>query len=631
MNEQPETTHFDVNLPKPRTHKVLIGVLVTVLVLGVIGVAAAAIANRTAQPQGDAIAAIMPPNTMAYFSLNTHADQLPDFNAVANAWKDSKEAKMLTSGLELAFTQSGLNWESDIQPWLGDRIGMGIVDLGSMNNVTTTAVPFFVIAAQTKDRTKSDAIMLDLIKQARSDTSSGQTSATETYRGVAIVYLNPDSTSAPAGAMATVNDVLVLTPTGDQMKAVINAALDGQNLAASANYAAVMNTLPAQNAGGFYIDMPRYMDMYFKMLAAEQQRMGDVFDNIYTNVYSNTNATPDPNMQKQLQDRQSQREAARALQEKQLEQMREAMKSMGGMGAAMSYEPTGIRFDAAMQYDPAQMSAAQRQVYESALTPASGQLFAALPASAIMAVDLNLKGGFLKTMLDPEVLATQLASLGVTKEDITTKLDEFQKLTGVNLQTDVIDLLDGDAGFAIMPRDQQKTDAMSYSMPIEVALLLDSSNASKLTDSFDRLMHSLSALSPNGGVKVQSLSGLPYSVIMLDDKPALAYGTIGDRLVIGTDSSTLQGIANANQASLANDTTFKQATGLLAGNRLNTFYLNFQSLWNLIDAQMPQSDTTDTGSTAVFNYLKHFKWLSSGTEAPASGLSHGTLHIGVGQ
>src|SRR5512136_1754632 len=98
MNESPETTQFDVNLPKPRTHKVLIGVLVAVLVLGTIGVAAAAIANRTAQSQGDATAAVMPPNTMMYFSLNTHADQLPNFNAVADAWKDSKEAKMVASG-----------------------------------------------------------------------------------------------------------------------------------------------------------------------------------------------------------------------------------------------------------------------------------------------------------------------------------------------------------------------------------------------------------------------------------------------------------------------------------------------------------------------------------------------------
>ena len=108
MSDIPETTQFDVNLPKPRTHKVLIGVLVAVLVLGTIGVAAAAIANRTAQSQGDATASVMPADTMMYFSLNTQADQLPNFNVIADAWKDSKEARMLASGLELAFAQAGL-------------------------------------------------------------------------------------------------------------------------------------------------------------------------------------------------------------------------------------------------------------------------------------------------------------------------------------------------------------------------------------------------------------------------------------------------------------------------------------------------------------------------------------------
>ena len=102
MNEVPETTQLDVNLPKPRTRKVLIGVLVAVLVLGIVGVAAAAIANRTAQSPGEATANVMPANTMMYVSLNTQADQLPNFNVIADAWKDSKEAKMLASALELA-------------------------------------------------------------------------------------------------------------------------------------------------------------------------------------------------------------------------------------------------------------------------------------------------------------------------------------------------------------------------------------------------------------------------------------------------------------------------------------------------------------------------------------------------
>jgi hypothetical protein len=615
MNEAPETTQFDVNLPKPRTHKVLIGVLVAMLVLGTIGVAAAAIANRTAQSQGDATANVMPPNTMLYFSLNAHADQLPNFNAVADAWKDSKEAKMVASGLELAFSQTGLSWADDVQPWLGERAAVGVIDLGGMDQTQGSdakyRAPSFAIAVQTKDRTKSDAVLGTLLKQISK--TSGATIETETYRGIPITYLKSDNASVPeTGAVSTINDVIVLTFNRDQMKAAINAALDGQNLATSANYKTVMSALPNPNAGAFYMDYNRYMDVLMQMT----QSMQSSFDNITSNL-----DTAQAEKFKEMQ----------AQQQTQMAQLREMMKAMGGMGATLSYEPTGIRFDTAMQYDPAQMPADQRQMYESALTPASGKIFASLPASAIMAADFNLKGGFLNKVMNPDLLATQFASLGVSKDEITAKLDEFQKLIGVNLQTDVIDLMNGDAGFALMTRDQQKSDAMSYSMPVELAVLLDSSDAGKLMGSFNKIVQGLSALSPRGGVKVQSLSGLPYSAILIDDKPVLTYGVVDGRFVIGTDSNTLLGIDNADQTSLSNEATFKQATGLLPSNRLNTAYLNFQPLWNLINAEV--KGTLDTGpeAGAVLNYLSHFKWMSTGAEAPVNGLSRGSLHIGVGQ
>jgi hypothetical protein len=618
MNDAPETTQFDVNLPKPRPRKLLIGVLVAVLVLGIIGVAAAAIANRTAQSQGEATAAVMPPDTMMYFSLNTQASQLPNFNVIADAWKDSKEAKMLASGLELAITQAGLNWEEDVQPWLGERVAVGLVDLGGVEEAQADGdfnyrAPFFVVALQTKDRAKSDVALSNVPRQIGE--ASGGSTTTETYRGIPITYLGVGGGSEQdRGALATINDVIVLTLGGEHMQAIINAVLDGQNLASSANYKAVLSALPNQNAGAIYMDYNRYMEAMLEMSKGVQS----TYDSILSNLD-----------EAQVEVLKQQREKMQAQQEAQMAQLREMMKAMGGIGATMSYEPTGIRFDTAMPYDPAQLPADQRQLYESALTPTSGKLFASLPASAIMAVDFSLKGGALKAMTNPDMLAAQLAALDVSKEDIMAKLDEFQKAIGVNLQTDLFDLLNGDAGLAIMLRDQQKSDAMSYSMPIEFALLFDSSDANKLMDSVDKVLQGLIALGPNSSIKTQSLSGLPYSVLTVDDEPVFTYGVVDGRFVIGTDSSTLLGIDNAEQASLANDATFKQATGLLPGSRLNTAYVNFQPLWNLVDAQT--KGDVDAGTGAVLNYLKHFKWVSTGAEAPANGLARGSLHIGVGQ
>ncbi len=300
-------------------------------------------------------------------------------------------------------TQAGLNWEDDIQPWLGDRAAVGVVDLGGTDQAAgkdlSYRAPFFVIAVQTKDRVKSDAALGAVLKQIGQTT--GGSTTTETYRGIPITNLGlGGSSTQETGALATINDVIVLTMSADQMKTVINAALDGQNLATSANYKAVMSSLPAQNAGAAYVDYNRYIDVLMQMT----QSMQSSFDSITSNL--------DP---KQAEEFKQQREKMLAQQEAQMAQLREMMKALGGMGLTMSYEPTGIRFDTAMQYDPAQLPADQRQLYESALTPASGKIFAALPASAILAVDFNLKGGILSKVMNPDLLAAQFASLGVVQ------------------------------------------------------------------------------------------------------------------------------------------------------------------------------------------------------------------------
>ncbi len=633
MSDVPETAQYDVNLPKPRTRKVLAGALIAVLTLIIIAAAAAAIANRTAQGQVEPTTRVMPANTMLYFSMNTHTEKLPNFSVIADAWKDSKEARQVASVLELAFAQAGLNWEEDVQPWLGDRVSVGVVDFGgrdySAEQSFSYRAPFFVMAVHTKDRTKSDAALANIFKQFSQ--SSDRSIGTETYRNIVMTYMKSDSKFMPeSGAFATIDDVVVLTLSRDNLKAVINAALDGQNLAASANYKAVMSTLPEQTAGTFYMDFPAYMNEYFKMFAATSRSTEEVFDNIYTSVYSNTNATPDPDLLKQQEERQRQREEARSRQEQQLQELRDMMQMAGGMGLVMTYEPTGIRFDLAMQYDSTKVPEKWRKYMDMSQTPASDRIFGSLPSSTIAAANGNMQGAW-GMLLDPDYWAMSLSSMpGMSKDEIANKLAEFQKLTGVDLKADFLDLLNGEMAFVMLPKTEQTRSEFGFSMPFQFAALFDSSDAAKASSSLDKIVQAVSTLAGEDSVKWQSLSGLPYSVVLdPDGKPMLTYGMVDGRLVIGTDSDTLLAIDNAEQAPLSNDALFRQATGLLPGNRLNTFFMNFQPLWDLADARIKENLGASTG--AVLNYLGHFKWMSSGSEVPADGLQRGSLHIGVGQ
>jgi hypothetical protein len=223
-----------------------------------------------------------------------------------------------------------------VQPWLGERVAAARRHRRhdrTSPDATKYRAPFIVVAAQTKDHAKSDAFLTALGKQL-SQMGVNQTVQTETYRNIPLSYLTSSGTQDSSVAWATFNDNVVLTINPDNLKVVINAALDGQNLAAREGYKAVMSALPGQNAGAAYVDYNRYMDVLLQMT----QSMQNSFDNITSNL--------DP---QQAEAFKQQPEKMQRQQEAQLAQLRDMMKALGGTGATMSHEPTGIRFDTAMQ------------------------------------------------------------------------------------------------------------------------------------------------------------------------------------------------------------------------------------------------------------------------------------------
>ncbi|NTU65461.1 MAG: DUF3352 domain-containing protein, partial [Chloroflexi bacterium] len=554
-----------------------------VLLVVVIGAAAAAIANRTAQGQADATTRVMPANTMFYASLNTHTDQLPNFNVIADAWKDSKEAKMLASGLELAFTQAGLSWEEDVQPWLGDRVAVGLVDLGGMEEARADGdfnyrTPFFLVAAQTKDRAKSDEVLANLRKQLESKIEPNgfitTTVGDETHRGIPLVYMTTEYSSfmseTPSQpqdtlAYATVDDMIVVTSSRAQLHQIIDAALDGRNLSASENFKTVMSTLPDQNAGVLYMDYGQLMPAYFDMITGVSTN-APIFLLCEYEAKSK-DATPDTDCVKQRQEEEQRRAEQQRQLEEQMQELRDMLQAIGGVGMVMSYEPTGVRFDMAAQYDIDKMPEDMRAAYANQ-TPASGRVFASIPASAIAAVNLNLQNAQWDQAFDLDQYAMQLEQMDVTKEEALAKLAELQKLIGVDLKTDLLDLLKGEAAFIMLPKAEQTQSEFGFSLPFQFAAMFESSDAAKAASSLDKVVQAVSALTGEDSVKWQSLSGLPYSVVLdPDGAPMLTYGVVDGRLVIGTDSDTLLAIDNAEQAPLSNDALFKQA-GLQKGQIL---------------------------------------------------------------
>lgn len=625
QNQEPvtETSEFEVKpqAPRLRSRMLLLAVLGLAVVI-VVGIAAGAILNRTAAPADDPLAKLMPADAVMYFSMTTHPEEQPNYNVIADAWKDSPEAKQIQAGLKMAIAFTGFDWADDIQPWLGERVAIGVVDLGGYSQSTDAQggqkatpayrAPFIVVAAQTRDRAKSDAFLAAVREQRASGLSTGKI-VDETYRGIPIVYVADDSEYTPvAEAYATVNDVVVLTFGADNLKKVIDAALDGAGLADQDQFAKTMGALTAENVGAFYMDYGRYLDLIFEM----ERQTSAVFDNITSSLGESNEALANQMKEEQLR------------QEKQREQLRQMMAGFGGVGAVMTYEPSGIRFDTAMQFDLSQMPETWRDIYSANLSAASGRVFDAIPASAVAAMNANEPFSAWGAMLDDPAFWSFWPS-DVGGKSVPDLIAEFERQVGIDLKADVFDQLNGEVAFVMLPKaraEQSRTDSYFGSLPFEFAVMADSSDAARVTASLDRLVNAL--IERKGGASLQPLGSLQATAVLdRNGDVMLAYGVVDGRVVIGSSADTLRAIDAADQSPLSADATFKNAVSPLSPDRLSTVYVQFEPLWQWLEStsgQFPQE-------CATCAYLKPIRWLSADGEAPdtAGGLIHSTMHIGV--
>ncbi len=611
MNDPlPETNVFDVHLPKPGPRGLILKIAAIVLGVGVIAVAVGVIINRAAAPTIDPLAQVMPADTMMFVSMTTHPDQQPNYGVVSNAWKGSKEAKQIESAIAVAVTYAGFDWDTDIKPWLGDRAGVGLIDLGGYGQpITSTSsstsfpryrAPFFIAAVQTRDRTKSDKFLSDVYaKISSSSSSSGYYTTTvhdDTYRGITIVYQTTESSYSglsDGAAYATVNDVIILTQGTDNLKKVIDAALDGKNLSTSNNFKTTMSALPGQNVGALYMDLANYLTAASKMVAA------------------NSLETPSALVQRQQS----------------MQNMQDIMQALGGVGMAMTYEPTGLRFDFVAQIDPSKLPDKWRSLYPTTYPAASTQMFDSLPASAIMAINGNVPNSVWQLYLDPNYWSTAFAANpNLSGVDIGQKIADFEKAAGVDLKADLADLFSGNVGLFMLPKSNPSapnTHIYVFNFPFELGAMFDSSDATHISSSMDKIVNALIA-TDKSGVQLQPLNRAPYSALLdKQNNTLLAYGPINNRFVIGSTPDTLDAIANANQAPLSADPTFKEATAVLPSDRISTGYFNLSPLWTWAASMSGGSNC------GACNYLSAFKWLSIDSQAPANGLQHGSMHIGL--
>src|SRR4051812_29253258 len=219
-----------------RRHLLLV-VLVCVLLVGGCG-------GGSSSSGGTDPASLMPPDSAVYFEavVRPDGDTKDDVEALAGKiLRTSDPAAKIASLIDDAIRESGetdATFKGDIDPWLGDRIGVGLSDLQGED-------PRFIVAIATRDEDKAQAFAAEQAKHDKARSASA---------GDVDFWIDEDgqATGVFGGAVVIASDE-------KKFRAAVTAA-DGAGLAGSKTYKSAVDDLPDERIGTFFMDLPRVFD-----------------------------------------------------------------------------------------------------------------------------------------------------------------------------------------------------------------------------------------------------------------------------------------------------------------------------------------------------------------------------------
>ena len=224
------------------------------------------------------------------------------------------------------FEELEIDFQADVQPWLGLEIGLALLDL---ERTLSYEEPGIILAVATRSQAKSDAFLQKLREQAEAE---GSAFAEENYRGVQVVYKVPQYDWETPLAYATFNRFVVLTTGQETMHRAIDTAKgDVKALAKDKDYKTIMGELSRNRVGYVYLD---WKD--FPTVVAEEVPLPAIAQ----------------------------------------------IEGLRGLGAALRFTSDGACFDYVLAYDLKRLTPTQRQIIQRPANP--NKALQAVPSEAIL-------------------------------------------------------------------------------------------------------------------------------------------------------------------------------------------------------------------------------------------------------
>ena len=200
----------------------------------------------------------VPRQSPVMVSLLVNPERLEAFGELAATPAQRRRSQLEFAQLkESLLANTGLDYQTDIQPWLGDEITLAVTDLDVDRNPENGVQPGYLLAVNTKDpELAREFLQLSFSQEAIAGTSD---LVFEQYKGVNLIYqrsLEP-SLERTTVTSAVVGDFVLFANTPKVLReAINNVQATDLSLKSSSSYQEALQTIESPRIGIAYANLP---------------------------------------------------------------------------------------------------------------------------------------------------------------------------------------------------------------------------------------------------------------------------------------------------------------------------------------------------------------------------------------
>jgi hypothetical protein len=352
------------------------------------------------------VAGMLPADTQFYMATNPNLQSLPGYQNLETLYLDNPEIQALFDEFEAeAAEETNITFEADIKPWLGNEIGLAMLDLGGAIGAEQT--PSFMLAAQTTNAEASSRFIDKVLAEAVEDE---QPFTDEVYQEVTL-HRQENQFDGEALLLTTVDEFVVVSNSDTVVKEMIDRSQGSSSepaLVDSDRFQKVAGELPPEAVLTMYVGL------------------AGLFDEVLAN-------SPVEFPPEQTQD----------------------LEAFEAMGMAGTLQADGIQFDIVMTYDVEKMT---EQTKASLRQPASpNQILNDVPAEAIFVYNINnLNHIWQQTRQGLEA-----------NPDFGETLQDFEQELGLSIDEDIFSWMTGEFALVLLevpPADEFAPPVGGYAL-----------------------------------------------------------------------------------------------------------------------------------------------------------------------